>query len=93
MASNILDLNPGLPSLPIIGPSLCALCSSHDTTTERTLCAACQEQILQFVGDYSADLKVSIWHCPRCTLINKINNERCDACGHSKLESVGFYFI
>ncbi len=93
MASNALKFLIDIVSLPIVGPGLCIKCFSRETTSEQLLCEVCQQQLFQFMGKDSTDLKISIWHCPRCTLINKINNERCDACGHSKLESVGFYFI
>jgi hypothetical protein len=93
MASNALDSRIDSPSLPVVGPGLCTICSSHETTTEQSLCEMCQQwMILQFIADDPADLKVSIWHCPRCTLINKISNERCEACGHSELGSVGLLF-
>ncbi len=92
MASNAFKFPIDLFPLPIVGPGLCIKCFSRETTPGEILCEICEQQILQFMGKDSADLKVSIWHCPRCTLMNKISNERCEVCGYSKLGTVRLLF-
>jgi RNA polymerase subunit RPABC4/transcription elongation factor Spt4 len=80
-------------SLLVFNSGLCPICSSPDTTSEHSLCAACQQQILQSIEDITADQQVSIWQCPRCTLFNKFSNEQCEVCGKPKLSSASFYFM
>ncbi len=89
MATGSLDTHTGLPSLSIIGEWSCPICSSHDTTTDHSLCAKCQQKILQSADDDSTtDQPILVWQCPRCTLSNKIDNERCKACGRAKFALV-----
>ncbi len=86
MATSSPDVHTALSSLSIVGPLSCPKCSSGNTTTDHKLCEACQQQILQSLVDhFVADQPVSVWQCPRCTLCNKNNDDRCRACGTSKL--------
>ena len=93
MASSTPDRRTDSPSPSGAGPWSCVICSSDDVTSKHSLCAACQQQILQSIADVAADQNLLVWECPRCTLINQITNERCNACGKAKLTAVGLYCI
>ena len=67
---------------------LCILCRSQERSPETFLCLTCQQQVFQCIGDLPTNANVAVWECPRCTLFNKIDDERCDACGAPKAESV-----
>lgn len=68
----------------------CILCRSQERESDAFLCSTCQQQVFRCVDDLCADKEVAIWHCPRCTLINSISKEQCEACGARKVESVCF---
>lgn len=89
MATASLDFHSGLSSLSIIGPWSCSICSSNDMTGDHPLCEACQQKFLQPTTEKptSNDVKIA-WQCPRCTLYNTDDHERCNSCGKSKFTLV-----
>ena len=74
--------------------TVCSLCNRNNPPLKDSLCERCQRVIKKSLEENDGIPKfVSTWTCSRCTLLNKINRNKCDACGLSKDSSVGSFMI
>ncbi|CAF3875319.1 unnamed protein product [Adineta steineri] len=88
MAADSMDIRYAFPLFPINDMWPCPACSFKNTLSAYPYCQLCSQGNSQSSEDvYPMDHPIPTWQCSRCTLNNRTNNERCEACSYTKEKS------
>ena len=79
--------------LPEIFPIIisCSNCGEDNDMSNDRVCKKCKRELKVISNDLSMlqnFLSVSVWQCPRCTLMNNISDNACNACGYQNKSTV-----
>ncbi|CAF1007734.1 unnamed protein product [Rotaria sp. Silwood1] len=85
MATIYSDIHTATSPIPLNDQWSCPICSFDNPPSAFPRCNMCKQMNPLSREELNIiDQPILTWQCPRCTLNNKIANERCNACGHNK---------